>query len=108
MPPDPLKGPIAARKIFWPLRFQNRSREPSCRKPAPNGILGNKKCLRLVKYKQLQERSTKRLTHYILATDNSVGHLFKGQQEFQSVINLVFTEYCAITRKRRAIYFVSQ
>ena len=21
---DPLKGPIAARKIFWPLRFQNR------------------------------------------------------------------------------------
>ena len=25
MPPDPLKGPIAARKIFWPPRFQNRA-----------------------------------------------------------------------------------
>ena len=29
---DPLKGPITARKIFWPLCFHDSN--PCCRKPA--------------------------------------------------------------------------
>ena len=38
---DPLKGPIAAQKIFWPLHFQNWVVSPLS-KASTKGILGNK------------------------------------------------------------------
>ena len=41
---DPLKEPIATRKIFWPLRFQNGVMI-LLSQASTEGILGNKKCL---------------------------------------------------------------
>ena len=42
---DPLKGPIAARKIFWPLCFHNRVVIPRLSEASTKVILGNKKYL---------------------------------------------------------------
>ena len=83
MPPDPPKRAYSARKIFWPL--SKSSREPCRRKPALKEEYLVKKCLLLVKYKQLQKKRTERSTHCILATDSSVGN-----KNFQSIIKLGF------------------
>ena len=104
---DPLKGPIAARKVFWPLRFQNQVLIPAV-EASTEGILGNKKCFRLVKYKQLQKRSTKRLTHAFWQSTTQLAIFSQATRIFRASSKLVFTEYCAIIRKRRAVYFVSQ
>ena len=85
---DPLKGPIAAQKFFWP--------------PAAF------KCLRLVKYKQLRKRSTKRLTHAFWQLTTQLPIFSQATRIFRASSNLVFTEYCAIIWKQGAIYFVNQ
>ena len=108
MLPDPLKGPIAAIKFFLATPLSKSSREPCCRKPALKEYFVTKECIRLVKYKHLQRRSTKRLTHPFWQPTTQLAIFSQATRIFRVSSNLVFTEYCAVIRKRRAIYFVGQ
>ena len=85
MPSDPPKRAYCSSKNFLPTPLSKSSPLPS--EASTKGILGTK-CLLLVKYKQLQKGRMKKFIHCILATDNSVGHLFMGSKNFQSVIKL--------------------
>ena len=91
MPPDPLKGPIFVRKIFFGQSAFKIELLAMRSEASTEGILGNK-CLLLVEYKQFQKRRTKGITHCILATDKST--IFSRAKRISS--NLVFTIYCAI------------
>ena len=56
MPPDPPKRAYCSLKKFLATPLSKSSHKPCCQKPALKEYLAAKKCLRLVKYKQLQKK----------------------------------------------------
>ena len=83
MPPDSLKGPIMPLKNF--LGHSAFKIELDLWSEASTKEILSNKCLLLQEYKQFKKK-----THCILATDNSVSHLFTNYKNFHSIIKLGF------------------
>ena len=98
MPPDPLKGPIVARKFFWPPRFQNRVVSlPS--EASTEEILGNERLL-LVEYNSFKKEERRDLHIAYWQPITQLAILSRATRIFRASSNLVVITYCTIIRKR--------